>query len=142
MTVVDTSIVIRLLAARKDDELLRQRLTGVTHAPALIDAEVASVVRGLSITSQVKKRISAERAQQMLEDYADLRIIRHAMQPLQSRVFELRNNFTSYDAFYVALAEGLAMPLLTDDTKFDGAPSGVHRATIQVYPEDGISEGN
>ena len=41
----------------------------------------------------------------MLADYAGMRIVRHPMQPLQARVFELRHNFTAYDAMYVALAE-------------------------------------
>ena len=40
---------------------------------------------------------------EMLADYAGMRIVRHPMQPLQARVFELRHNIT-YDAMYVALA--------------------------------------
>ena len=54
------------------------------------------------------------------------------MQPLQARVFELRDNLTAYDAMYVALAERLVVPLLTDDAKLAGAPG--HRAEIQQYP--------
>ena len=44
------------------------------------------------------------------------------MQPLQRRVFDLRHNLTAYDAMYVALAEALNVPLLTDDAKFAGTP--------------------
>lgn len=129
--VVDCSIIIRLLASLDGDDLLRQRLARTVHAPALIDAEVSSVVRGLAITAKPNIRISAGRAEQMLADYAGLRIVRHPMQPLQARVFELRINFTSYDAMYVALAERLAVPLLTDDAKLAGAPG--HHADIQHY---------
>lgn len=131
--VVDCSIVIRLLSNREGDDLLRQRLSRTVHAPALIDAEVSSVVRGLTITTKPNVRIATERAEQMLTDYSGLRIVRYPMQPLQRRVFDLRHNLTAYDAMYVALAEALDMLLLTHDTKLAGA-SG-HHATIESYPQ-------
>jgi len=130
--IVDCSVIIRLLASRSGDELLRQRLGRPVHAPALIDAEVSSVVRGLAITSKPEVKITADRAGQMLADYAGLRIIRHEMRPLQARVFELRHNFSAYDAMYVALAETLSLPLLTDDGRLAAAPG--HNARIHCYP--------
>ncbi|MBV9207971.1 MAG: type II toxin-antitoxin system VapC family toxin [Actinobacteria bacterium] len=130
--VVDCSIIIRLLASRPSDDLLRQRLARTIHAPALLDAEVSSVVRGLAITGS-SKRITAVRAGQMLADYAGLRIVRHPMQPLQSRVFELRHNLTAYDAMYVTLSETLGLPLLTDDGKFGNSPG--HNAEIYHYSD-------
>jgi predicted nucleic acid-binding protein len=130
--VVDCSIIIRLLSSLSDDDLLRQRLARTVHAPALIDAEVSSVVRGLAITVKPGVRIAPGRAELMLADYAGLRIVRYPMQPLQARVFELRDNLTAYDAMYVALAERLGVPLLTDDAKLAGAAG--HRAEIQQYP--------
>jgi predicted nucleic acid-binding protein len=130
--VVDCSIIIRLLASREGDDLLRQRLARTVHAPALIDAEVSSVVRGLGIAS-TPRQISAIRAGQMLADYAGLRIVRHPMQPLQTRVFELRHNLTAYDGMYVALAEALRLPLLTDDGKFTSTQG--HHAEIHLYPD-------
>jgi predicted nucleic acid-binding protein len=129
--VVDCSVVIRLLSNKPGDELLRQRLARTVHAPALIDAEVSSVVRGLAITTKPNVRITAERGRQMLTDYAGLRIARHPMQPLQARAFELRDNLTAYDAMYIALAESLAIPLLTDDGKLVGAPG--HAADVHQY---------
>lgn len=65
--VVDASIMFRLLANVKGDDLLRQRLARKAHAPALIDVEIASVVRGHAITSKPGVRISEARAQIMLE---------------------------------------------------------------------------
>lgn len=130
--VVDCSIVIRLLANMPGDELLRQRLGRTVHAPALIDAEISSVVRGLSITAKPAVQVSAERAREMLADYAGLRIVRHPMQPLQGRAFEMRYNLTAYDAMYIALAESLGLPLLTDDTKLATAPG--HNADVHQYP--------
>jgi predicted nucleic acid-binding protein len=129
--VVDCSIIIRLLASQPGDDLLRQRLARTVHAPALLDAEVSSVVRGLAITGS-PKRITAARAAEMLADYAGLRIVRYPIQPLQNRVFELRHNLTVYDALYVALSETLGLPLLTDDGKFGGTPG--HHAEIHHYP--------
>jgi predicted nucleic acid-binding protein len=132
MWVVDCSIMIRLLSSQPADDLLRQRLARTVHAPALIDAEVSSVIRGLTITTKPNVRISASRAEQMLSDYAGLRIVRYPMQPLQARVFELRDNLTACDAMYVALAERLSVPVLTDDVKLSKA-SG-HHAQVQLYP--------
>ncbi|MGW2195649.1 type II toxin-antitoxin system VapC family toxin [Streptosporangium sp. NPDC001682] len=97
----------------------------------MIDVEIASVVRGHVITSKPEIRISEARARIMLERYAQLKIVRHPMLPLQSRVLELRNDLTAYDGMYVALAELLRVPLLTDDAKFAG--SAGHRAEIHRY---------
>jgi predicted nucleic acid-binding protein len=50
-------------------------------------------------------------------DYADLSVTRHAHLPLIGRILELRDNFTAYDAAYVALAEMLDLPFLTGDER-------------------------
>lgn len=134
MTVVDASIVVRLLQNRRGDEGLRERFgqDRHVHAPALIDAEVASAVRALLLTSKVAIKISTARAEEMLDDFADLPVVRYPMQPYQRRTLALRNNFTAYDAFYVAVAESLQMPLLTDDRKY--AKAAGHTAVIESYP--------
>lgn len=132
--VVDASVVMRLLQNRSGDERLQERFGRhrFLHAPALIDAEVASAVRGLLLTSKPEICIEPARAQQILEAFTDLPVVRYPMRPLQQRVLALRHNLTAYDAFYVALAESLQLPLLTADRKFDGAAG--HGATIEVYP--------
>ena len=48
-------------------------------------------------------------------DYLDLPLTRHAHTPLLPRMLELRENFSAYDATYVALAELLGASLLTAD---------------------------
>lgn len=133
MTVVDASIVVRLLQSRRGDEALRARFGQhrYVHAPALIDAEVASAIRGLLLTSKVSIKVSAARAEHMLDDFADLRLVRYPMQPYQRRVLALRENLTAYDGFYVALAESLRMPLLADDRKL--APAAGHTAVIETW---------
>jgi predicted nucleic acid-binding protein len=133
-TVVDASIIVRLLQNRAGDEPLRERFgqQRYVHAPQLIDAEVASAIRGLLLTYKAEIRISPARAGEMLHDFADLSVVRHPMLPYQRRVLALRDNFTAYDAFYVALAESLRLPLLTDDRKYHRAAG--HTAIIETYP--------
>lgn len=128
--VVDASIVVRLLANRPTDEALRQRLAAprAVHAPHLIDAEVASAVRGLLLGG----KIGLPRAVEMLADFAALRITRYPVHPYLGRIIELRNNLTAYDACYVALSETLRIPLLTQDEKFSRATG--HHAELDVYP--------
>ncbi|MDQ3761507.1 MAG: type II toxin-antitoxin system VapC family toxin [Actinomycetota bacterium] len=130
MTVVDASVVVRLLANRPADEGLRRRLSALraVHAPHLIDAEVANATRGLLLDG----KIDLSRAVELLTDFAALRIRRYPMRPHLNRVIELRNNLTAYDAVYVALSETLRMPLLTQDPKLRRATG--HRAEVHVYP--------
>ncbi|WP_051753465.1 type II toxin-antitoxin system VapC family toxin [Streptosporangium amethystogenes] len=84
------------------------------------------------IISKPEVRISEARGRIMLERYAQLRIVRHPMRPLQPRVLELRDSLTAFDGMYVALAQLLGMPLLTDDAKFTGATG--HRAENHRSP--------
>jgi predicted nucleic acid-binding protein len=50
---------------------------------------------------------------------------------LLPRIWELRHNVTAYDAAYVALAEILAVPLVTCDARLAAAPR--HAAKIEVF---------
>lgn len=132
MNVVDASIVVRLLSNRHEDASLRTYFGGLRriHAPTLIDAEVVSAVRGLLLAS--KFTIEPGRATQMLDDFADLPLTRHPVQPLHPRILALRDNFTAYDACYVALAEALEVPLVTTDAKFAAAPR-IHDCTVRTW---------
>jgi predicted nucleic acid-binding protein len=137
MTVVDASIVVRLLQNRQGDDDLRARFeeSRHVHAPTLIDAEVTAAIRGFLLTSKADVGISPDRAEQMVGDFADLPLIRYPMQPYQRRVLDLRHNFTAYDAFYVAIAESLDEPLLTDDHKYASATG--HQAVVETWPGPG-----
>ena len=117
--VVDTSLMIRLLEALPEDELLRRRLSRPRglNAPHLIDAECVSALRGLVQGG----KLAAERAFEMWEDFGQLSIVRHPMNHTGRRVLELRHNLSAYDAQFVVLAEALNCPLYTDDGKFAGS---------------------
>jgi predicted nucleic acid-binding protein len=84
------------------------------HAPHLLDVEVLSALRRLVRTGEVL----AERAEEAIEDLALRRIIRHGHLDFATRVWELRQNFTPYDAMYPALAESLDATVLTCDRPF------------------------
>jgi predicted nucleic acid-binding protein len=130
MIVVDASAITELLLQtdlgirverriyRDDDDDL--------HAPHLLDVEVLSALRRLVHTGEVL----AERAEEAIEDLALLRIIRHGHLDFATRVWELRQNFTAYDAMYLALAESLDATVLTCDRPF-GSVTG-HSARIEV----------
>ncbi|HEY5611387.1 MAG TPA: type II toxin-antitoxin system VapC family toxin, partial [Thermoanaerobaculia bacterium] len=49
--------------------------------------------------------------------YLDLPVTRHGHRGLLARAIELRNNFSTYDAVYVALAEQLDATLVTADAR-------------------------
>jgi predicted nucleic acid-binding protein len=81
------------------------------HVPALCDLEIAAGLRrGL-----LRRAFGDDRAALALRHYRVLPLMRHGHQSLLTRVLELRENFTAYDAAYVALAEQLRANLLTAD---------------------------
>lgn len=126
--VIDSGV---LAVALVDDGLsgrhIRRRLLGwELVAPELIDLEVTSVIRKRIRAGQ----LSADRAQQAIDDLANLPVLRLALRPLLARIWELHPNLTSYDAAYIASAELLPAPLLTADAKLAAAP-GV-RCDIEV----------
>jgi predicted nucleic acid-binding protein len=49
-------------------------------------------------------------------------LVRDSHLPLLARVWKLRDNVSTYDAAYVALAEALDCPLLTADRRLAQAP--------------------
>jgi predicted nucleic acid-binding protein len=107
--VVDASSAAAYLLSQ-GSEAERAGMLGDIHAPSLIDVEVTQTLRGLVRGSKIE--LSAERARQELEQ---LGVRRHLDASLLSRAWELRDVCTTYDALYVALAEGLDATLLTRD---------------------------
>ncbi len=128
MIVVDAAAVVDALTAKEGIEQLRTRL-GLEnlHAPALLDYEVVSALRGLTLAG----KLSETRAQDALTDFTDLPMTRWPFEDaLRLRAFQLRHTVSGYDAAYVALAEALDCPLLTRDLRL--ARSHGHNVTIEV----------
>lgn len=119
--VVDASIAVELLLNTARGERLAARLGDGLEpicAPHLIDLEVANALRRYV----ARGRLSAESAEEALEHWRRLDVERHPHQAYLSRIWELRDNVSSYDAAYVALAEALSTTLVTGDRRLAGAP--------------------
>jgi predicted nucleic acid-binding protein len=118
--VVDASVLAVALADDgADGDAARGRLRGEDlAAPELLDLEVVSVLRGQLIAGA----LDARRADLALNDLSVMPLTRAPHLALLPRCWELRENLTSYDASYVALAEALDVPLVTGDRRLARAP--------------------
>ncbi len=126
MIVIDASAMVEALIGRDVEVSLLDLLAGDVAAPHLLDVEVLSVLRGLVLGHKLPQP-SADAA---VRHHFALTIDRHEIAPLVGRIWELRHQFTSYDASYLALAEALGAPLHTCDAKLD---SGGHKAVVHVH---------
>ena len=109
-----------LLRLEHADEVMDRVLTDgqQSHAPHLLDLEVAQVVRRYWRAGS----ITPSRGEQALRDLVDFPVERHSHEPLIGRIWQLRNNVTAYDAAYIALAEALEAPLVTLDVALSRVP--------------------
>jgi predicted nucleic acid-binding protein len=89
----------------------------VLAAPELVDLEVLSVWR----RQVAAGKMTARHAALAVSDLAALPLRRMSHRLVLQRCWELRNTVTVYDAAYVALAEALAIPLLTADARLSRA---------------------
>ena len=127
MIVVDSAVIVDALVDAEADEIRALLSDQDLHAPALVDYEVASALRGLNLGRQ----LSDGRTLDALADYGDLPITRWADNALlRRRAYELRQNLSAYDAAYVALAETLDAQLVTRDGRL-GRSSG-HAAVVTI----------
>lgn len=127
MIIIDSSAMVEALVGRDADDELLDVLQADVHAPHLLDVEVLSVLRGLGLGGKLELRA----AEQARTDYFAFTIVRHELHGLADRIWELRHNYTTYDACYLALAEATGAPLYTCDQKL--AHDG-HNAEIKVLP--------
>lgn len=128
MIVVDASVVVRALLAA-DGHGARETLSAhELIAPDILDVEVASALRGHWLAG----RIDDERLARAAAYLARLPVDRYPSHRLVPSALRLRANLTVYDATYVALAELLAVPLVTQDRRIAGAP-GI-RSRVDVLP--------
>ena len=129
MIVTDASAVLEVLLGTTATLDLQRRLfdSGESlHAPHLLDLEIAQVLRRYVSGGE----LTPQRGKQALTDLADFPIRRYPHDLFLPRIWALRHNVTAYDAAYLALAESLAAPLLTCDTRL--AATFGHRATVEL----------
>jgi len=127
--VVDASALASVVAAPAPKRELVRRLSTIDGvAPELMDAEVLDAIRKFVL----RGALNAAEGEAAVRRAREAPIARVPHRPLLARVWELRSTVAVYDAFYVALAEQLDVPLVTCDKKLAGA-SG-HNVQIELYP--------
>lgn len=87
-------------------------------APHLALVEATNILRRLELAGRLSRLEAGAAAHDLL--LLDLELVPFA--PFAERVWELRANVTSYDAWYVAVAEELDLPLATLDRPLAAAP--------------------
>jgi predicted nucleic acid-binding protein len=125
MIVLDASVVVELLTNGEMADEVRRDLAMRDEplaVPHLLDVEVLSALRSLTAAG----RIDSHRIAECLAGLAVLPAERYPHASLLRRVWELRHNFTAYDAVYISLAEALNATLYTMDEKLRRG----HRAAV------------
>ena len=126
MIVLDASLVVELLVSDSPNiKALRESLMESAEefaVPHLLEIEVLSALRRLDFSG----RVDSGRMPGYLKGLAAIAATRYPHEPLLSRIWELRHNFTAYDASYIALAEATGATLYTLDAKLQTG----HRAKV------------
>lgn len=112
-TVVDASVLVAALvdSGQHGDWAEGIIAAGSLHAPELARVEAANILRRL----ERARRITTAEAHAAYEDLLQLDMALFPFDPFAERIWELRRTVTSYDAWYVALAEAVKLPLATLD---------------------------
>jgi predicted nucleic acid-binding protein len=112
LAVIDASVLTAYYASddpRREAVTARLASGDALFAPAHLDAEVVSALRGVArVNAKVRRAVPAALAR-----VAGFPIRRMPLPPLLQRMWELRGNVTPSDAAYVAPAEQLSGPLIT-----------------------------
>jgi predicted nucleic acid-binding protein len=113
--VTDSSVLVAALIDTGRDGVWAERVvaSGDLHAPELVHVEATNILRRL----ERAKRISTAEANAAQVDLMHLHLELLSFDPFAERVWELRHGVTSYDAWYVAVAEALDLPLATLDKR-------------------------
>jgi predicted nucleic acid-binding protein len=120
MPVLDASVVVdALVVAGRPGDLGRAELRRLSElqVPAIFTAEVTSALRGLVH----RTALDPIRAATALTEILSMKTLSYPFEPFARRVWELRDNMTVYDAWYVALAERLETELITADKRLADA---------------------
>lgn len=127
MIVLGASAAVELVFATSPGAAVAQRLRGETvHAPAHVDVEVIGAIR----RAVVRRLISDHEGLVAVADFQSLPLRRWPTKRFVQRAYQLRSTHTVADGVYVALAEGIAAPLVTCDRRL--AQSHGHSADIEL----------
>ena len=129
--VIDASALVAALvdSGSEGDWAESAAASGPLVAPELILVETANNLRRLEGSATIS-RLEANTAFRDLMRL-DLELLPFA--PFADRVWELRGNLTSYDAWYVAVAEAFECPLATLDRKLSRATGPACRFRVPQF---------
>jgi predicted nucleic acid-binding protein len=128
--VLDASAAVDWLLQTAAGQSIERRIYSrneTLHAPHLLDLEATQVLRRLSL----QRVVSAHRADEAVRDLLDLRVTRYPHLVLLPRIWQLRHNFSAYDAAYVVLAEKLGATLVTRDARLASVTG--HVALVELF---------
>jgi predicted nucleic acid-binding protein len=121
VVVVDASVFVDAVAFEGEaGAAARTELNSLQAfaVPDVFRAEVVSALRSLVLAG----RLDFGRSEQALRQLREISVDLFPFEPYLRRVWELRENLSVYDAWYVALAEGLETVLITADSRLANAP--------------------
>ena len=117
--VVDAAaMVAALVDGGRDGHWVQAHLQGPAAAPHHMPVEVASVLRRAVLAGD----LDPSAANAAHEELMAMPVALFEYRPLADRVWALRDSVSPYDAWYVALAEELDVPLVTLDRRLARAP--------------------
>ncbi len=111
--VADASAIVDLLAGAPNAGAIAAALAPFPEidVPEHFHVEAISALRGMLLRDD----IAADRAERALQLLAELRVIRHPVEPLTRSIWSMRDTLTAYDAAYLAVAQNIDAQLLTTD---------------------------
>jgi predicted nucleic acid-binding protein len=111
--VADASAIVDLLAGAPNADAIAAALAPFPEidVPEHFHVEAISGLRGMLLRGD----LAADRADRALQLLAELRVIRHPVEPLTRNVWSMRDTLTPYDAAYLAVAQNVDAQLLTTD---------------------------
>jgi len=117
--VVDASVLVAATTYAGAEGTWAEQVLGEGNlvAPHLVLVEATNILRRLE-RSKLLSRLEATAAQR---DLLDLDVLLVPFEPFAARVWDLRDTITSYDAWYVAVAEAFELPVATLDRRLSRA---------------------
>jgi predicted nucleic acid-binding protein len=119
-TVLDASAVVDFIRDAAESRAVLDLVADEScdiFVPHLCDLEVLSALR----TRVRRSEVEPQHAKEALDLYEAMPLKRVGHLPLLDRAFALRDNFSAYDAAYVALAEAIGARLVTADMRLAAA---------------------
>ncbi len=111
--VADASAIVDLLAGAPNAGAISAALAPFPEidVPEHFHVEAISALRGLLLRGD----LAADRAERALQLLAELRVIRHPVEPLTRSIWSMRDALTAYDAAYLAVAQNIDAQIVTTD---------------------------